>query len=89
MPGVSGLSLKTKLNFKYQLTFELIPNLKKKPDNFGFYMIEVWLRPVAESCVVKNPLYLIAIGLYSTYSYLSNKRTCPLILFKKKVQPTL
>ena len=23
------------------------------------------------------------------YSYLSNKRTCPLILFKKKVQPTL
>ena len=24
-----------------------------------------------------------------TYSYLSNKRTCPLILFKNKVQPTL
>ena len=24
-----------------------------------------------------------------TYSYLSNKRTCLLILFKKKVQPTL
>ena len=24
-----------------------------------------------------------------SYSYLSNKRTCPLILFKKKVQPTL
>ena len=23
------------------------------------------------------------------YSYLSNKRTCPLILFKKKIQPTL
>ena len=23
------------------------------------------------------------------HSYLSNKRTCPLILFKKKVQPTL
>ena len=23
------------------------------------------------------------------YSYLSNKKTCPLILFKKKVQPTL
>ena len=23
------------------------------------------------------------------YSYLSNKRTCPLIFFKKKVQPTL
>ena len=25
----------------------------------------------------------------SRYSYLSNKRTCPFILFKKKVQPTL
>ena len=34
-----------------------------------------------------NPMNIPSGNLL--YSYLSNKRTCPLILFKKKVQPTL
>ena len=46
----------------------------------------------------QSMLILSLLGMYfdaavvfltNSYSYLSNKRTCPFILFKKKVQPTL
>ena len=86
----SGIQIQQQCILDYDQHLALV-NLFVALKSQFIYQYDLWRKRLVRRNILKpnyskKQRFFIIIF---TYSYLSNKRTCPLILFKKKVQPTL
>jgi hypothetical protein len=98
--SVISLHAKSNLNKNKKTRPQYQQKLKSPLSDLTFKNCFLWNKSYLKCSHLEIVLGLQAFMLFnltqackyvpnSIYSYLSNKRTCPLILFKKKVHPTL